>query len=238
MVAERGERWGAMKHWGACSSVRKSVEWRRWILEEAKEQQCYSGFSLGCTNDFPTLVLVFPKLMAPKWLVLPFFWVPQFWQSQSMLHGSRIYSQKHMDWIKWGFMTETAGNVTDYTRVRADVQGLSREYGIQELAIDRAFQGDQMAIQLFNEDGIKIIPFGQGFLSMAAPSKRFEELVLSGKLEHGNNPILEQMAANITIVTDVAGNMKPWVPLNSATLGWNGLTATIMAIGRAMANED
>jgi len=43
---------------------------------------------------------------------------------------------------------------------------------------------------------------------MAAPTKRLEELVLLGQLDHGSNPVLEWMARNVTVKRDPAGNMK------------------------------
>ena len=77
-----------------------------------------------------------------------------------------------------------------------------------------------------------MIPFGQGFYSMAAPTAEFERLILSGKIEHGDHSILRWMAANVTVQTDAAGNIKP--SKKKSTERIDGIVAAIMAIARAM----
>ena len=80
------------------------------------------------------------------------------------------------------------------------------------------------------QDGFEVVEFGQGFVSMALPTKLFEDLVVSGKLYHGGNPVLRWMAANVVIETDAAGNIKPNRKRSSDKI--DGVVATIMALGR------
>ncbi len=67
---------------------------------------------------------------------------------------------------------------------------------------------------------------------MAAPTAEFERLILSGKIEHGDHPILRWMASNVTVETDAAGNIKPSKKKSIERI--DGIVAAIMAIGRAM----
>ena len=67
---------------------------------------------------------------------------------------------------------------------------------------------------------------------MAAPTAEFERLILSGKIEHDDHPMLRWMAANVTIETDAAGNIKP--SKRKSTERIDGIVAAIMAIARAM----
>jgi phage terminase large subunit-like protein len=108
---------------------------------------------------------------------------------------------------------------------------LADEYGIQELAVDRVFQGAQLCTELM-ADGLDVIAFGQGFLSMAAPVKRLLELIVAGELEHGNNPVLTWMAANAASEIDPAGNQK--FSKKKSTEKIDGMVALAMALGRAM----
>jgi phage terminase large subunit-like protein len=55
------------------------------------------------------------------------------------------------------------------------------------------------------------------------------------KLAHGGNPVTPWMAANVA-VADPAGNLKP--AKDKSTERIDGIVATIMAIGRAMAAQE
>ena len=54
-----------------------------------------------------------------------------------------------------------------------------------------------------------MVQFGQGFASMNPPMKEVERLVLSKKINHGNNPVLTWMTDNLVARVDPAGNIKP-----------------------------
>ena len=63
-------------------------------------------------------------------------------------------------------------------------------------------------IQNLEGEGFTIVPFGQGFSSMSAPTKEFYRLLMEGRIIHGGNPVLRWMAGNVVIDTDPAGNIK------------------------------
>ena len=82
-----------------------------------------------------------------------------------------------------------------------------------------------------------MVPFGQGFASMAAPTSELERLVNSGLIRHGGHPVLRWMASNVSVEMDAAGNMKP--SKKKSTERIDGIVMTIMALGRAIvADED
>ena len=230
MKTEQSTRWLPMDKWEACGTDEDAIAWRARIIEEFAGQQCTAGLDLGSTSDLTAFVLLFERDNG-KWVVLPYFWTP----NEGAIRKQERHGVEYETWIRDGFMWRTGGNVTDYNRVRHDINELGEHHGIREIAIDRDFQGDQMAVQLYNDDGFTVVPFGQGFRSMNAPTKRFEELVLGGQLEHGNNPILWWMASNAHIRTDPAGSIKSEKPEHQSHLKIDGIVATIMALGRAMA---
>ena len=93
----------------------------------------------------------------------------------------------------------------------------------------------QVATDLQNE-GVKVIPFGQGFASMTQPTKTFGNLVLQGKIRHGRNPIMRWMFSNCAVEQDAAGNIK--VSKKVAREKVDGIIASIMATGRATLSPD
>ncbi len=109
----------------------------------------------------------------------------------------------------------------------------AQEFRVRGLAIDR-FNATQVAVNLANE-GVEVQLFGQGFVSMSAPSKELERLFLSGELEHGNHPVMKWMFGNATYRKDPAGNIKPDKERASEKI--DGVVAAIEAIGIANAAE-
>ena len=92
-----------------------------------------------------------------------------------------------------------------------------------------------MSTQL-EADGFEMIGFGQGYASMASPTKELERRILEGTLNHGANPVLRWMASNVTTEQDAAGNIKP--SKKKSTERIDGIVATIMALGRVMITDD
>ena len=82
----------------------------------------------------------------------------------------------------------TEGNVVDYDVIRRRINELGENFQIREIAIDR-WNVTQLAVQL-QSDGFEVVLFSQGFKDMSAPTKELEKLVVSGKLRHGDNPVL------------------------------------------------
>jgi phage terminase large subunit-like protein len=82
-----------------------------------------------------------------------------------------------VQWAQDGNIIMTDGNVTDYDFIKAKVIDLTTKYKIECIAFDR-WNASQLVIQLTN-DGANMKPFGQGFISMSAPTKEIEKMFLS-----------------------------------------------------------
>jgi len=208
-----------MDAWDACK-----VEFKRAAY---KNRQCWAGLDLAGTNDTNAFVLLFDE---PDGIysLLPFFWVPKERATERERRDRIPYSV----WVRDGLIRMTEGKETDYAKVRKDIVELAKEFRIRDIALDRWFQGAQLGQELQQQDGLPVTAFGQGFLSMAAPTKRFCELVSEGKMHHDGNPVLRWMAGNVAAEIDAAGNMKPSKAASTEKI--DGIVAAIMALGRAM----
>ena len=133
----------------------------------------------------------------------------------------------------WGCSHLTEGSVIDYDAIRETIKGLAKIYNIREIGYDR-WNAQQIVTQL-EGDGITMVPIGQGFGSMSAPTKRLMELVLSEDLAHGGNPVLRWMAGNTMVGLDPAGNIKPDKARSREKI--DGIVALIIALARAAVNE-
>ena len=193
--------------------------------------KCWGGLDLSNVSDITAFVLLFHE--NEKFQLLPFFWIPE----DKMLEKIRKENINYDKWSSLGFVKITAGNVLDYDFVKADILQIAEIYDLQSTAYDR-WNASQTIIDLQNE-GMECSPFGQGYGSMGAPTKEFEKMVLTEKIEHFGNPVLRWMMASTVVKTDPAGNIKPDKEKSSQKI--DGIVASIMALGEwmtAQAEED
>ena len=218
---EQASRWIALEDWDAGA---QPID-----IEKFKGRECFGGIDLSSTADITALVLDFPDDDGGHtWL--PFFWIPEE-NIQRRVERDRV---PYDVWVRQGLLLTTPGNVVDYGFIRAFInEKVAPKYVIRELAIDRLFNSVQLSTDL-QSDGFTVVAFGQGFYSMAAPAKQFEELVLKKNLRHGAHPILRWMARNVAAAEDPAGNKKPDKKRSREKI--DGIVAGIMALGRATAN--
>lgn len=194
-------------------------------------RDCYAGLDLSSTGDITALVLMFPpRDEDEKYIVLPFFWVPE----ETIPRRVRANSVPYDVWEKQGYILATEGNVIHYDFIEHFIYDLAEKFHILEIAVDR-WNATQM-IQNLEGEGFTIVPFGQGFSSMSAPTKEFYRLLMEGRVAHGGNPVLRWMAGNVVIDTDPAGNIKVTKAKSKEKI--DGIVAAIMALDRCIRQEN
>ncbi len=217
---------------------------RTWILDDVWQKcigttdpadlkgcACWGGLDLSNVSDITAYVLLFHE--HDRFQLLPHFWIPE----EKMLVKIRKENINYDKWVAEGYVTVTPGNVIDYDFVKADILRIVADYDLRTSAYDR-WNSSQTIIDLQNE-GMECNPFGQGYGSMSAPTKEFEKLVLTEKIEHFGNPVLWWMLASTLVKTDPAGNIKP--DKEKSTQKIDGIVASIMALGEwmtAQANDE
>ena len=193
-------------------------------------RDCYAGLDLSSTGDITALVLIFPpRDENEKYVLLPYFWIPE----ETIPRRVKANSVPYDIWEKQGYILSTEGNVIHYDFIEKFIMYLSEKYHILEIAVDR-WNATQM-IQNLEGEGFTIVPFGQGFSSMSAPTKEFYRLLMDGRIIHGGNPVLRWMAGNVVIDTDPAGNIKVTKAKSKEKI--DGIVAAIMALDRCIRQE-
>jgi phage terminase large subunit-like protein len=228
---EQAKKWLSIESWDACKRI--------YTPQDLIGRRCFGGLDMSSTQDLSALGLVFPFEKGERFLdyefsdrhyvTLQYFWVPK----DSAEKRSRNDKVKYLEWIRQGYITATEGNVVDYDFVRADINKIGDLFNIKELAIDR-WNTTQLQTQLMG-DGFTVVPFGQGFASMSAPTKDFETLVLGQKLWHNGHLVMRFCVDNIAIKSDPAENIKPDKSTSGEKI--DGVVATIMGLGRAAVEE-
>ena len=190
-------------------------------IEQFKGQRVWCGLDLASVRDVSCLVLL--AEIDEKLVCLPYFWTPK----ETAFIRSRRDGVDYISWEKEGLMELTEGDVTDYNYIKERIKEIAEVVNIQEIAYDR-WNSSQLVIDLVN-DGLPMIPFGQGFASMSAPTKELEKIVLAKELNHGGNKVLRWMCSNLAMKTDPAGNIKMDKAKSSEKI--DGMIALVMALG-------
>ena len=199
-------------------------------LAALEGRDCYGGLDLSSTGDITALVLMFPpRDEDEKYILLPFFWVPEETIPQRVKAASVPYDI----WERQGYLLSTEGNVIHYDFIEKFINDLAEKYHIVEIAVDR-WNATQM-IQNLEGDGFTMVLFGQGFASMSGPTKDFYRLLMEGKIVHGGHPVLRWMAGNVVVDTDPAGNIKVTKAKSKEKI--DGIVAAIMALDRCIRNQ-
>lgn len=213
-------RWMPMLKWDACAFPV--------LPDELEGRTCYGGLDLSSTSDLSCLSLVFPPDDPDEGLyyVMPFYWLPE----ETL--GIRV-ARDHVPYDIWnqqGYFNLTEGNVIHYRAIEQTIFMLKDKYDLQEIIYDR--WGATQLVQDLEEEGITVIPFGQGFQSMSSPTKELMRLVLNKQIAHGGHPVLRWNMDNAVVRQDPAGNIK--LDKNKSTEKIDGAVATVMALDRAL----
>ncbi|MBX3543590.1 terminase TerL endonuclease subunit [Chelatococcus sp.] len=225
-----GNRFG----WDHCTGP---IDWKD-LDARLIGKRCFGGLDLSSTTDLSALVWWFPiqdGLDTPVVLV-------RFFKPKDLIKAHSARDKLPYDrWVKEGALFATPGNVVDYAFIQDQIYRDAERYRIAFLGDQRRETGQGgLAIDRWNatettvkleQEGLPVVMFGQGFASMAAPTKELERLVLCNGFHHGGHPVLRRHAQVVAVETDPAGNIKP--AKNKSTERIDGIVGLCMAIGIA-----
>ena len=89
---------------------------------------------MSSTGDITAFVLMFPpRIPEEKYIMLPFFWIPEDTIPQRVRRASVPYDV----WYQQGYLMATEGNVIHYGFIEKVIEELGKTYHILEIAFDR-----------------------------------------------------------------------------------------------------
>lgn len=174
-------------------------------LEEAAlaGQVCCGGLDLASVSDLTSWVLVFPAEDGGL-QVLHRSFVPE---AQLDRRRNPRNWELYQQWVAEGVLLVTPGDAVDYAAVKARVIADCRRFDVRGVNVDRLFQGQQLTQELADE-GVPVLPMGQGFLAMGPAVKTFEQRYLMRQIRHGGDPVLRWAVRHAVTRVDPAGNVK------------------------------
>jgi phage terminase large subunit-like protein len=195
------------------------------------ELEVYGGLDLSEVSDLTALVLI--GLRDDKWRVKPTFWLPREGLTQKSTADRVPWDM----WERQGLIETTPGKAISYEWVANYLRDeVFDRYNVAKIGFDRWGFKHFLPWLLkagLDEQFIKdhFVEFGQGMQSMSPALRELEQIVLDGKLAHGDHPVLGMCVANTVITRDDAGNRKPSKRKSTGRI--DGLVALAMAVGVA-----
>ena len=206
-------------------------------------RRCWAGVDMSMTTDMTSVAFVFPeygKLLDPEgnvlnenaptgvYEVLVFYWMPENGIKKRELRDGMPYRT----WADQGFIELCDGDVIDIRDVRDRLEWGARMFELQEICFDPA-EARQISVPMIDE-GYTCVDIRQGYSMLSEPCKKLLELVASGKLRHGGNPVLRWNAHCLSTKehNDQLMWAKPQRHKDSARI--DGIAAVTDAMARAM----
>jgi phage terminase large subunit-like protein len=210
--------WVNLRQWQKCGGPV--------VLEDLVGCRCWGGLDLASVSDLAALFWLWER--AGRFYAWGRFWVPEGAVKLRSERGVVPYGS----WVQQGFITQTPGNAIDYAVVKRDVLADAARFRPLELAYDR-WNASQLVIEL-QDEGLTMVEFAQGPKSYNPAMQALEHAYISGRFNHGGNPVLTWNAANLVPRTDANMNKAPDKARSPEKI--DGMTALLMAMGRAAAH--
>ena len=123
----------------------------------------------------------------------------------------------------------------DYAFIGAEIVSLCKQFNVRSLFAD-PYNATKLGLELKEQDGLPIEFLRQGYLSLSAPTKELQRLVLGRKLRHADHPILKWHCANAVAEQDAAGNLK--LSKRKSKRKIDGMAALVNAVAAATSSND
>lgn len=204
--------------------VKHNVEW-----DSLKGNQCFLAFDLSATSDITALTAIVKSgnvYHSKSW----------FWMARERYQGSADYkNDSFKEWVDGEYITLCNTRTVDYRMMYDKIHEISQEFTVMSIQYDK-WNAAILASEL-SDDGFELEEFRQGYRTMSLPTKKFRELIIEGRFNHYDNPVLRWMAGNATVMKDEHDNEKVIKDKRQPHRKVDGIITNIMAFGAALQYE-
>lgn len=197
-------------------------------------RRCYGGADIAASNDWSSLVLLFPDDLSgldPNdqiYSLLEWFWIDEETFNERRKKNPLIEA-----WQKDGHLIVTPGDVFNPATVRAFItERISPMFKIDAIAYDRTFF-HQIVLDL-KADGLNMVDFPQSYWFMSSPVKEIMRRARAGLWRHRGHPVMREMMKNVSITSDPGGGDLQKIDKKRSTEKVDGPVALANAQGWCM----
>lgn len=221
-IQQKEDGYMDMSKWGDCGTN---------LMPEVEGLDCFVGIDLSAKHDLTSVSFDIP-LGDGRYAVYSHSFMPEdsYWQ--------KIKTDKvpYDLWAREGWLTLTDGAVVDYRYIEDYIIQKAEELGvnIKEICYD-PYNATQFAQQI-QDKGYVVVEIRQGVQTLSEPTKNFRDCVISKKIVHNNNPVLNWALSNAVQKADHNENIK--LDKNKSVERIDPISALLNAHVRAMVVED
>lgn len=174
-------------------------------IKELKPLYGFGGYDLSSTTDLTAAVVMF--VIDGKIYVLSMFWIPADLLEQRIKEDKIPYDT----WRDQGLLRTCEGNRISYKDVVAWFLEVQAEYEIYLPwhgydGWSATYMVEEMAANFGKESQEKVI---QGKYTLSSPMKSLGAEIAAHKVIYNNNPCLKWCLTNVSIDSDINGNIQP-----------------------------
>ena len=174
--------------------------------KELEGREAFGGLDLASTSDLCALAWMFPA--DEGFDVIWRMWTPE----ANLPNLDKRTAGMATVWAREGYLTITPGNVADYDYIRQQINEDREKFKVRGVAYD-PWNSSQLVNDLVS-DGAPMVKTRQGLVTLSAPTKELQRVLLEGTeerpmLRHGGNPAVRWQADNFAVAMDPSGNVKP-----------------------------
>lgn len=170
-------------------------------IEQFQGEQCIVTVDLASKSDLTCAMKVFRR--GGHYYVFGDYYLPQSavepgMPNHELYRGWRIAERLHV----------TEGSRTDYEFLERDLLAFHEEYRPQRMGGDPNYNAEQFR-QHMEAAGVTFVEIPHSVKQFSEPMKDLAALIVSGRIHHNGDPILDWALGNVTAKTDVKGNVYP-----------------------------
>ncbi len=199
-------------------------------IAQFEGESCWDGLDLASKNDIASRVKLFRRVLDDG---LPHYYA--FFRNYLPEAAVQKPENGHyQDWVHRGHLVQTPGNMINIRQIEADIVAEGDRHPVAEIAID-AWGSREIAPSLA-ENGYTVVDVPMTTRNLSEPMKMIAALIDAGRFHHDGNLAAIWMFSNVEVLTDRNDNIFP--RKSTAEKKIDAAVATILAMGRAMLNEN
>lgn len=173
------------------------------LISNLRERKVWVGVDLSLCIDLTAVGFLF-RLQNGEYAAISHGFLPE----NTCLSHEKTDRVPYRQWAEQGWLTLTRGDVTDHDAVIKYILDTCKKnyWSIEEVCFD-SYNALHFATLMQNL-GYTTVEVRQGQKTLSEPTKRFRELVLQGKMQHDESPLLTWCLSNAYEISDNNANIK------------------------------
>lgn len=225
---QASERWIKPDDWDDC--------YEPFDVGDLRGHECYGAIDVGAVDDLTAWALIFPDPDDRERVRV----VCRAWCPEARLYDrSNPYRQQYQAWARGGWLSVVRGSegktaeVMGTGPVKNQVLEDASNFGLVDLAVDQAFQGNHLMIEL-SDEGLEVVGMKTTYNHMTSPCDELERRVRHDPplIRHNGNPVLAWAMSNVALKNPDPDRKRPVQDTKHAKI--DPVVAMLMALDRAM----